>query len=457
MSIFFYHVLLTIFPLSLILSFLDCKNHIKSVFLTSILGILFGFLCFSAFSITASTDQAKIFFDSLVLITLLILPLNLIIKNNYFVASVSFLLATGYAYSYKFISMNFKIFAGELLDSLSLTNLFMVCFGFLILIGIYFLMKSILKSVNKKLKISFLVILIIYLIIDRIGFIGLSCMQEGIIPTYGELLSVVAKILYVNDFIPITLSIFIIILALNTILRLPKMPKYNDGVINFRIIKSIRNKISREFFYAILFALIMSSISLYYILVASKPPKIDDPIIVEPIDGEFKFDANIVKDNKLHRFAYITDDGHKVRFFLLNRFADKLAPVAVFDSCSICGDMGYVKKGDELICISCNVRIFLPSVGKEGGCNPIPFEYKFNGKDIIIPFDSIQGGATYFSEIVTKEVLDPVSRKKIMNTSPNSYLYYGRTYFFENEKNQAEFEANPEKYVTTKGVYKELK
>ena len=116
--------------------------------------------------------------------------------------------------------------------------------------------------------------------------------------------------------------------------------------------------------------------------------------------------------------------------------------------------MGYVKKGGDLICISCNVRIFLPSVGKEGGCNPIPMPFEFDGKFVTVTLDTIQSGANYFSKVVEKMVLDPVSRKKVSNIGSKSYLYYNRTYFFENEKTQAEFEANPEKYVDINGTLK---
>ena len=265
----------------------------------------------------------------------------------------------------------------------------------------------------------------------------------------------IAKIIYFNSFLPIIFSLILIILGAFG-LKFEKC-KNKENIIKFREFEAGKFKAFSEFFYALLCGGVIIFISLFYILVASKPPKIDNPTIIEPINNEFKFNAEILKDNKLHRYAYITDDGHKVRFFLINKFKDKLAPVAVFDACSICGDMGYVKKTDELICISCNVRIFLPSVGKTGGCNPIPFEYKFDGKEIIISLKEIEKGASFFSEVVEKIVTDPVSREKIKNSSKFRYLYYGRTYFFENSQNQAEFEANPENFVDTNGVLKELK
>lgn len=122
--------------------------------------------------------------------------------------------------------------------------------------------------------------------------------------------------------------------------------------------------------------------------------------------------------------------------------------MAVFDACAICGDMGYIKKEGELICISCNVRIFLPSVGKTGGCNPIPLKYDYDGEKITIDVKDVVAGSNYFSQIKDIQVQDPVSKDKIINTqAPFSYSYKGITYYFSNEKNYEEFKKDPMKYV----------
>lgn len=454
MSIFFYHVALAFFPLAFFLSFLRANS--KEIFLPAIFGIFFGFLVFITFLNAATTDIAKIFFDIFCIILLLIVPFSFKFKNSYFIVALSFLLALCYGFDYKFISLNFNIFAGELLDSLSLSNLFMLLFGCIVFICFFYLLRAIFKGIRQKFQLILFLIVLVLLVIDRLGFATLSLMQTGMIKTYSGLLSIVAKVIYADSFLPIILCILAFIAAIAKFELIKPLPDRAD-IINFRIIKAQKFKILSEFGYAFMLGIIVISLVLYYLLIASKPPQIDDPQIIEPQNGEFRFNAEIIKDNKLHRFAYITDDGHKVRFFLLNRFPDKVAPVVVFDSCSICGDMGYIKENENLICVSCNVRIFLPSVGKPGGCNPIPLEYKFDGEFITIPLDVIEKGSVYFSQIVEKIVTDPVSRAKIKNSSKFSYLYYGRTYFFESEKNQAEFEANPEKYVNINGVLKEIK
>lgn len=75
-----------------------------------------------------------------------------------------------------------------------------------------------------------------------------------------------------------------------------------------------------------------------------------------------------------------------------------------------------ILKEGELICISCNVRIFLPSVGKTGGCNPIPLKYDYDGEKITIDVKDVVAGSNYFSQIKDIQVQDPVSKDKIINT-----------------------------------------
>lgn len=60
----------------------------------------------------------------------------------------------------------------------------------------------------------------------------------------------------------------------------------------------------------------------------------------------------------------MADDGKAVRFFVINRYPDKLRFGVVFDACLLCGDQGYVMEGNQVICVACGVHIFIPSIGK---------------------------------------------------------------------------------------------
>jgi uncharacterized membrane protein/YHS domain-containing protein len=189
---------------------------------------------------------------------------------------------------------------------------------------------------------------------------------------------------------------------------------------------------------------------LYYDVHASRPVKITPPVELTPDSGGLiKIRIDDVKDGNLHRYSYVTDDGHVVRFFLINRSMGEQNRIGVvFDACMLCGDMGYIQEKNENICIACNVRIFTPSIGKAGGCNPIPLQHKVEVDHIVVSVEDLDQGAHYFSQVVSRKVKDPVTGRELENSkAPHRYEYKGRTYFFESGESQEKFMKSPETYV----------
>lgn len=188
----------------------------------------------------------------------------------------------------------------------------------------------------------------------------------------------------------------------------------------------------------------------YQDVYASRPPTLSEAQRVAPDDtGSIRIPVASVADGNLHRFDFIASDGHRVRFFLINRYdAEHVRLGVVFDTCMICGDKGYIQDGNEIICIACNVHLFRPSIGKPGGCNPVPLDHEFDGETVVIAANSLEKGAKYFSQVVEIEVSDPVSGVKIVNTkAPYQYEFRGRTFFFESQSNYDAFRASPETYA----------
>ena len=108
-----------------------------------------------------------------------------------------------------------------------------------------------------------------------------------------------------------------------------------------------------------------------------------------------------VKDGNLHRYSFVTDDGHVVRFFLINRARGGQSRIGVvYDACMLCGDTVYIQEKNEIICLACNVRIFIPSIGKAGGCNPIPLQHSIEGGEVVIRAVDLDQGTRYFSEVI---------------------------------------------------------
>lgn len=183
---------------------------------------------------------------------------------------------------------------------------------------------------------------------------------------------------------------------------------------------------------------------------ASRPPTLSAAETVTPdAEGNVVIPIAPVADGNLHRYAYVTSDGHRVRFFLINRYdRSHVRMGVVLDSCMICGDKGYIQDGNEIICIACNVHVFRPSIGKAGGCNPIPLEHEATDDAIVIRAADLERGARYFSEVVEIEVKDPVNGHTVTNTkAPFQYEYKGKTFFFDGRASYDAFRAAPETYA----------
>lgn len=197
-------------------------------------------------------------------------------------------------------------------------------------------------------------------------------------------------------------------------------------------------------------AVFLVAVMAYQDLYASRPPSLSRAAAATPdAQGAIRIPIAEVKDGNLHRFAYVASDGHLVRFFLINRYDEAHAAIGVvFDACMICGDAGYVQNGQEIICVACNVRIFRPSIGKPGGCNPIPLNHVVEDGAIVIADADLEKGVRYFRQVVEMEVSDPVSGRRLLNSkAAHQYEYGGRTYFFESQDTYDKFRAAPDSFV----------
>jgi uncharacterized membrane protein/YHS domain-containing protein len=195
------------------------------------------------------------------------------------------------------------------------------------------------------------------------------------------------------------------------------------------------------------------AVLLYHDLYASRPPALSPATTVTADEaGTIRLHIDAVKDGLLHRYAYISNDGHRVRFFLINRYdADHVKIGVVFDACTICGDSGYIQEGHEVMCASCNVRIFVPSIGKPGGCNPIPLPHEEEAGSIVIAAAELEQGARYFSEVVALTVPDPVTGATLVNrTAPFRYEHEGKTFYFAGRESYEAFRADPDRYTAGK-------
>ncbi len=440
MSIYLVHFLQAFLPFVCITALLLPLLQWRKAAFLGIAGVVLGYMAFFIFSTNADNFYYGIN-CSLCLALLLTLGISFVrLKGMHEI--LFFILSFLFMARYCYISRLYPLLSTDFLETLAISSAGLIALGALFCFAAFVLLRM--------FAARWLGILAALMLLNALaGDILLKLMQDSIIETHSLLLSYVAKTIHYSFLIPYFLVSILGILGISLLFKLPHKPhKQHFLDTTYRAQNALRASLLCRASSSVALMILVWASLLYFDLIASRPIVIDAPKIVEPEHGLFVFDVKMLDDNKLHRYAYITNEGKVVRFFLLNRFADRSSPGVVFDACALCGDMGYVKQGDELICIACNVRIFLPSVGKMGGCNPIPLAHRIENDKIIISVYDVLSGSNFFSQTQQKQVFDPVSGEALINfDAPFQYSFKGITYYFANEENQKQFIESPERYV----------
>ncbi len=103
------------------------------------------------------------------------------------------------------------------------------------------------------------------------------------------------------------------------------------------------------------------------------------------VGGEVRVPLSEVQDGHLHLFT-VGADGQDVRFMIIKK-PDGYA--TALDACRICGAEGYRQDGQNVVCRHCGSAIYVPSIGQQGGCNPIEFSSRIEGSDVVINVTSL--------------------------------------------------------------------
>ncbi|MGT3242698.1 Fe-S-containing protein [Yersinia enterocolitica] len=299
-----------------------------------------------------------------------------------------------------------------------------------------------------------LMLLTLLLILPLSGDAILLLMKLQVLPLTKSLLSYVALVTNGHAWLSYICALLLAITTLCYLMPLRRaievVAEHSEPIAHRKALADYRN-IRRIFIFSLLAWIVVAGAQLYWDKVASQPPQLSEALPVTlAADGLVHIPVEQVRDGKLHRFVWVADDGKAVRFFIINRYPDRLRLSVVFDACLLCGDQGYVMEGNQVICVACAVHIFIPSIGKAGGCNPIPLEdWKSDDKELVIPKASLEAGVNYFTTVVTLDVIDPVDKTHLTNQKAEyKYSYGDKTYFFSSEANYNRFREHPEQFVT---------
>jgi high-affinity iron transporter len=109
--------------------------------------------------------------------------------------------------------------------------------------------------------------------------------------------------------------------------------------------------------------------------------------------GQVRIPVAQVNDGDLHRYV-AKIDGKEVRFWLMRKPDGSIG--TVLDACEICGDVGFYKSGNTIICKNCAAPINPQSVGQAGGCNPVPLKATATADAVVIAEADLAASARYF-------------------------------------------------------------
>ena len=459
MNYFFVFLIQTLLPISLLLS---CSwahypnaNAKKLIWLS-----LFGFFIGSLISLNLpATQSAKLAVAIIALCILLFAYFSQFIHwqklNTFWHIMLSMLAGHLWAKD-----PNIAAITGtDVINTDFLLQFSAIILGFLfciIVAGWLFILFQQQKTSRKTTALSiFLTSLFTLLLITPLfGDVLLILMKLQVLELTKVRLSFVAKSgeisAWLNIICVVLMSVILCIFTIQTYSKRLREAKAEKDLIEKRKRLAFVQTSKRTIYWGILGILFVATSQLYWEKVASQPPQLSEAVPVQLNDkNEVHLALEPLKDGKLHRFVWIADDGKAVRFFIINRQPNKVSMAAVFDACLLCGDQGYVMQGNQVVCVGCGVHLFIPSIGKPGGCNPVPIEnWQQTENEIVISRKSLEDGLNLFSTIVEIEVQDPISGAKLKNTKTEyKYSHEGHTYFFENEKNLDLFRDNPDNYL----------
>jgi len=110
---------------------------------------------------------------------------------------------------------------------------------------------------------------------------------------------------------------------------------------------------------------------------------------VTAVGNVVRIPVSEVQDGSLH--LYTVNAGNQSLRFLIIKKPNGYG--TALDACRICGAEGYRQDGQNVICRHCGAAIYVPSIGDQGGCNPIGVPSRADGADLVIDISSLTQAA----------------------------------------------------------------
>jgi uncharacterized membrane protein len=245
--------------------------------------------------------------------------------------------------------------------------------------GVMFVKGSVRIDLRKFFRVT---TVILFFVAAQLVIAGLHELSEsGVLPSSKREMALLGPIVSNDFFFPVTMLALVALMVLleygrRSRLLLPQAAsKAEERKLQWtaRREKLWANLVVAS---AFLFILMVTAEFVYARSVAALSPATE---VSFDKDGRAVIAVKDLAQGELRRYSADVG-GIPVRFLLYRKPDGKV--VSVFDACSICGNVGFYKGANGLVCKNCAAPINPQSVGQPGGCNPIPLRSTLtNGSD----------------------------------------------------------------------------
>jgi high-affinity iron transporter len=110
---------------------------------------------------------------------------------------------------------------------------------------------------------------------------------------------------------------------------------------------------------------------------------------IEAVGSIVRVPISEVQDGAMHLFT-VNAGAQTLRFMIIKK---PNGWGVALDACRICGAEGYRQDGQNVICRHCASAIYIPSIGDQGGCNPIGVPSHVDSGELVIDISSLTQAA----------------------------------------------------------------
>jgi len=110
---------------------------------------------------------------------------------------------------------------------------------------------------------------------------------------------------------------------------------------------------------------------------------------IEAVGNIVRVPISEAQDGAMHLYT-VKAENQSLRFMIIRK---PNGWGVALDACRICGAEGYRQDGQNVICRHCASAIYIPSIGDQGGCNPIGVPSHVDGGDLVIDIASLTQAA----------------------------------------------------------------